>query len=489
MSTPRYFLYSCTAFLLLLQGFLPPAAQAAPKASGTSAVVSEPTTDLTIWLRELCTADLTQPTDPETRQLRQFYARLAYAPVWTSDQGPTDNAQASLQLLLSAHRYGLKPAEYDAPQLQLLLDSLQLAPTAPQQRLAVEVQLTKSLIRFSEHLYGGRIEDLTLRPVQIIDENHFDAVGHVNQALQSEQFTQQILSAQPTTRSYVRLLFAWQQLLKTDTAAARKMTLPVAINLERLRWEPRPDSMYVVVNIPAYSLQVVRGPQVVRSHRVVVGKTETPTPELYSKMHFFQTAPEWRMPYSIATNEILPQLKRNPNYLSSKNFRLYNQAGDRVNAAQVKWNKVTSADFPYQIRQAPSYRNALGSVVFRFANPYDIYLHDTPTKKAFLTDYRALSHGCIRVQHAADLARFLLLRDGGKPDDKRVRQMESSIDEGDTKAFTLRAAVPLVVRYQTCDADGSKLRMLPDIYRRDALLMKAWDTGSLQLVSAAIEEE
>lgn len=165
---------------------------------------------------------------------------------------------------------------------------------------------------------------------------------------------------------------------------------------------------------------------------------------------------------------------------------MYNQAGDRVNAARINWAKVTAADFTYQIRQAPSYRNALGNVVFRFANPYEIYLHDTPTKKAFQTNYRALSHGCIRVQHAADLARFLLLRDGGKADEKRVTQMDNSIDEGDTKAFALRAAVPLLVRYQTCDADGKEILLLPDIYRRDDVLIKAWQNASLQLLRSCL---
>ncbi|MBC6608742.1 L,D-transpeptidase family protein [Hymenobacter sp. BT188] len=442
--------------------------------------------DLTVHLRRVNTNETFHTLDIVTKQVRQFYASVSYAPVWTNESGPTKNAQAGVNLLLNAQHYGLKPAEYEASSLRLLLDSLQSTPAQPQQRLAAEVRITTALIRFSQHLYRGRIENSSIRTTQSNDSaTSFDAAANLSQALQSGQFTQQILAAQPTSRSYVRLLAAWQRMLKMDTASARQMALPVALNLERLRWEPRMDSIYLAVNIPAYNLQVVRGTQVVRNHRVVVGTTETPTPELYSKIGYFQTAPEWRMPFSIATKETLPKLKRDRNYLASKNYRLYNQAGERVNASAVNWNKVTQADFPYQIRQAPSSRNALGNVVFRFANPYEVFLHDTPTKEAFKAEYRALSHGCIRVQHASELARFLLQRDGGKTSSDRIEKMETSIDEGETKAFGLNAGVQLVVRYQTVEADGGQLRQFPDIYHRDKVLANVWDDTAVEFTIAA----
>jgi murein L,D-transpeptidase YcbB/YkuD len=445
------------------------------------------TTDLAAQLRQLYTAPASPTSDAVTEQVRQFYALSNYTPIWISESGPTKNAQAGLKLLLQAQRYGLKSSDYQAASLRLLLDSLQATPALTQQRLTAEIRLTTALVRFSQHLYRGRVEDSALRPAQVTESENLDAALHLSQAIRSNQFEQHVLTAQPTSRSYVRLLWAWQRLLKTDTAAARQLALPVALNLERLRWEPRVDSLYLVVNIPAYSLQVVRGAQVVRSHRIVVGKPETPTPELYSKVNFFQTAPEWRMPHSIATKEILPRIKRNPRYLSTKNFRVYNQAGERVNASQVNWSKVTPADFAYQIRQAPSSRNALGHVVFRFPNPYEVFLHDTSEREFFQANYRALSHGCIRVQHAWALARFLVQRDAGKNSSNRLEQMSNSLNEGETKTFGLYAPVPLMIRYQTCDADGSQLRQLPDIYHRDDILAEAWsDLAGEDSNSAAI---
>lgn len=273
MFTPISLRYTC-CLLLLLAGLTLPAPAASRRAEGDRSEQEKPPTDLTVQLRQRCRADSLLATDLVTKQVQQFYALTGYVPVWTSAQGPTANAQAALELLLNAPRYGLPATEYDAAGLQRLLRTLQTDPGQAEQRLAAEVQLTRALLLFARHLSRGRIEDGALRPVQMSNETTFDVAAHVHQALQSAQFAPQLLTAQPASRSYVRLLFAWQQPLESDTVAARKLALPVAINLERLRWEPRPDSIYMVVNIPAYSLQVVRGPQVVRSHRVVVGKNQ-----------------------------------------------------------------------------------------------------------------------------------------------------------------------------------------------------------------------
>ncbi|QIL76004.1 L,D-transpeptidase family protein [Hymenobacter sp. HDW8] len=449
---------------------------------GSDADATEPmvgggqtTTDVTVQLRQLYATKSSSVEASTQEQVQLFYTLVDFMPVWTTDAGPTESAQAALGLLLKAPRYGLKATDYEVTDLRLLLDSLQAAPSQLQQRLKVETRITTALIRFSQHLSHGRIQDSTIRPSQVTESDIINVAIHLQQALQSNNFEQHMLMAQPNSRSYVRLLWSWQRLLESDTVAARKMALTVALNLERLRWEPRADSIYLVVNIPAYSLQVVRGPQVVRSHRVVVGKAATPTPELYSAVKFFQTAPEWRMPHSIATKEVLPRLKRDPRYLSSRNLRLYNQVGEPVNASRVNWKAVTPAEFPYQIRQAPSSRNALGNVVFRFPNPYEVFLHDTPDRELFEANSRALSHGCIRVQHAWALARFLVERDAGKASINRVEKMSESLNEGETKYFGLYASVPLTIRYQTCEAEGSQLRQLPDIYGLDKVLAEAWE--------------
>ena len=368
-----------------------------------------------------------------------------------------------------------------------MLDSLtQGGAESVQLRVRTEQQITAALLRFTYHLHDGRITDPSLRPTMPDGELAFDAVAHLQKAVRSGHFTEYMLTAQPTSRSYVRLVWAWQRLLQTDSVAAIRMALPVALNLERLRWEPRADSLYLAVNIPSYSLQVVRGAKVVATHRVVVGKTATPTPELFSRLTFFQAAPEWRVPQSISVNEMLPKLRRDPSSLTERGFELFTAGGKRVNPYRVNWKQVQPETFTYQIRQLPSAGNALGNVVFRFANPYSIYLHDTPTKAAFRATNRALSHGCIRVEKPLELARFLLQRDNPARAEDRAQDLQTSLNRSETKTFGLQASVPLMVRYLTCEADGDRLRVLTDIYGRDQVLTQAWQGEAVAPAALAL---
>ncbi|KUG07754.1 L,D-transpeptidase family protein [Solirubrum puertoriconensis] len=275
-------------------------------------------------------------------------------------------------------------------------------------------------------------------------------------------------------------------MLQTDSTQAAALAGKVAVNLERLRWEPAADSAYLVANIANQTLQVVRGSSVVSTHRIVVGKPETPTPELASRVHYFQTAPEWRVPASIATGEMLPRLRRNPGYLSENNLRLYDLAGKPVDARKVKWSTVSADRFPYQIRQAAGEENALGGIVFRFANAHDVFLHDTPARKAFAQPQRLLSHGCIRLQRPADLAAFLLQRDGGNDAAERISRMQNSVESSTPKVFSLRTSMAILIRYQTCEVEGSQIRVLPDVYGRDAAIAAALaGSANGQLVAAA----
>lgn len=253
-----------------------------------------------------------------------------------------------------------------------------------------------------------------------------------------------------------------------------------------MRWETRTDSLYLAVNIPAYSLQVVQGAKVVATHRVVVGKTTTPTPELFSRLTFFQAAPAWNVPQSISANEMLPKLRRDPGCLTERGFEMFNAAGKRVNPYRVNWKKVQPETFTYQIRQLPSADNALGNVVFRFANPYAIYLHDTPAKAAFRATSRALSHGCIRGEKPLELARFLLQHDNPARADDLAWDLQTSLNRSETKGFGLQAPVPLMVRYLTCEADGDRLRELTDIYGRDRVLTQAWEGEAVAPAALAL---
>lgn len=435
---------------------------------------------------------LTQPallSQPQgaAQALTRFYRPGNFQRVWTDSTACRPVAHAALRLLSRAPQFGLVAADYSVASLRQLVDSIE-HQTAPQrlaaQCLAAELRLSTEVLRFARHLHGGRLLPYSVQPAGWASTPGFDAAEAVQQSLRSPQGLEAaLLGLQPQSRGYVRLLAAWQRLLRTDSVQAAALAPKVVVNLERLRWEPAADSLYLVANIPSQTLQVVRGSAVIKTHRIVVGKPATPTPELASRISYFQTAPEWRVPASIATREMLPQLRRDPDYLADHDLRLYDLSGKRVDARRVNWRTVTPENFPYQIRQAPSDDNALGNLVFRFANDHDVYLHDTNARKAFAQPQRLLSHGCIRLQRPEELAAFLLQRDGGKDAGRRLDRMQESIDSNDPQVFSLRYGLPILVRYQTCDVEGNQLRCLPDVYGRDQALLLALSQGAAPLLS------
>jgi murein L,D-transpeptidase YcbB/YkuD len=210
---------------------------------------------------------------------------------------------------------------------------------------------------------------------------------------------------------------------------------------------------------------------------VIVGKPQTSTPTLSSVIKHFTLAPDWHVPHSIATKEILPRLKQDAGYLAHNNFALYNNQGRMLDPYQINWRQVTAQNFPYAIRQSAGCDNALGNIVFRFANPYSIYLHDTPVRQAFQQAHRALSHGCIRVEQPLQLAAFLLARGGQNvplPTEAECARQPRPQD------VPLAQPIAVHVRYATCAAEEGSLRFYPDIYGHDAALRR-----QLQLVRSA----
>ena len=123
----------------------------------------------------------------------------------------------------------------------------------------------------------------------------------------------------------------------------------------------------------------------------------------------------------------------------------------------------------YTVQQEAGPRNVLGNYVFHFPNPYLVYLHDTPERYLFARPDRALSHGCIRVEHPRELAAWLLRREGNPtplPTPAQARQHPP-------QDVLLRRPLPIYVRYATCTAEKGRLRFYQDIYGQDQALREA----------------
>ncbi|UPL50934.1 L,D-transpeptidase family protein [Hymenobacter sublimis] len=412
------------------------------------------------------------------RAVQAFYAAQHYPTHWVRPGGWNPAATQALHLLGQAAEFGLDRSRYGWPHLPSLPDSLRrtTSRTDRQQQLALcELRLTDALLRYTYHLRHGVLQPHSLLPVAALDSLLAHTTALVLQrALQAPDFTRALLAEQPAHRGYQQLQAAWSRALHSSAPdSARLMNdttagfRQVAINLERYRWETAPDSAYAEVNIPAYRLQLMHGGRVLQTHRVVVGQPEWPTPVLSSRILVFVTAPEWRVPYSIAVREFLPELQRDPGYLYDHHYRLYDGRGRLINPWHVNWRRITPEKFTYAIRQRAGRTNALGSVVFYFPNQQKVFLHDTPARAAFSRPARALSHGCVRVEHPLKLAEYLLRREGRASD---LRAMHTSIRNQSKQRFDLNTGLRVHLRYYTCEAENGTLRFYPDIYRHDAAL-------------------
>jgi L,D-transpeptidase YcbB len=246
----------------------------------------------------------------------------------------------------------------------------------------------------------------------------------------------------------------------------------IRVNLERTRWVAgnMPES-YIIVNIAAFWLVMVKDGQTVHYTSVVVGKPMNKTPIFRDKLRYIEFNPTWTQPTSIVKNETVPHLKKDSTYLEKNHLVLLNSQGDIVPTSKLDFKNLSANKFPYIVRQEPGPWNALGEIKFMFPNKYDIYLHDTPSKSLFSRPSRAYSHGCIRVNKPVDLAVKLL--EGTDYDRKKI---ESILATHETTRVNLPEPLDILLMYWTCGIDrNGKLFFVPDIYERDQAVLRDLD--------------
>jgi murein L,D-transpeptidase YcbB/YkuD len=242
----------------------------------------------------------------------------------------------------------------------------------------------------------------------------------------------------------------------------------IMLNMERWRWMPdNLGNTHFTVNIAAFEIQRVESAQIVDRMGVVVGAVATQTPEFSDEMEFVELNPTWTVPYSIATNEMLPKLRQNP-YAYADDFDVF-MNGKLVNWGSINWAAYGPGRFPFTFRQHPGPKNALGKVKFMFPNKHNIYLHDTPAKDKFASTTRAFSHGCIRLSRPLDLAYDLLGSELGLSPD----QVNGILAAGQTKRVNLPRHIPVHLIYATAFKGENGIEFRPDVYGRDRKLYNA----------------
>ena len=463
--------------------------------------------------------------------LLAFYARRSFRAAWSGEHGPNRLADDLVDALARADLEGLEPAVYHLKAIRESLDSVRADAAhgrdiTPRRLADLDLLLSDAFLLYGSHLLGGRVDPETLHPRWDANRRAADLSTVLQDALDSRKITRALQRLVPTAEGYRRLREAlvreraiaakggggWPTDLRErlrregdlkggdslqvglkrfqrrhgleargviDSATRAELDVTaearieqLKINLERWRWLPQDlGRRHIIVNIAAQMLEVIEDDEVVLSMRVVVGREYKRTPIFSDTVRYVVLNPNWRVPSTIALEELIPKIQRDSTYLERFGMHLLTSGPDpqEVDPTTVDWSTITADNFPYRLRQEPGRLNALGRMKFMFPNRYDVYLHDTPSRTLFAEAQRDFSHGCIRVEKPIDLAVYLMKKSHWDRD-----AIESGLDEGTERTIYLPRPVPIHLLYWTAwaDEDGT-IQFRPDINGVDRALAGA----------------
>ena len=265
-----------------------------------------------------------------------------------------------------------------------------------------------------------------------------------------------------------------------DEATYHALNVPTAHRLDQLRlnalrieqWASALTDRYVVVNIPAASIEAVEFSQVTQRHNAVVGKVDRQTPILNSKVHQIKFNPYWTVPKSIIRKDLIKYMNEDPEYLTKFRIRIFDGKGNELQPYEIDWS--TDDAVKYTFRQDPGAENSMGRCKIDFYNKHAVYLHDTPQKALFGENARFHSSGCVRVEGVDQLVAWLL-RDNGGWDVNSVNAMFAS---NETMEVPLSNQVPIHTTYITAWANRQgTVSFRDDVYDFDR-------TGAAVLIDA-----
>ena len=257
--------------------------------------------------------------------------------------------------------------------------------------------------------------------------------------------------------------------LSDEYGLSRERIRQLEASLERLdnmtfAFGPR----YVVVNIPAAFAEAIENDAVVRRYRVIVGKTEKPSPTLTAEITSVNLNPTWTVPSSIAKTEISAHMRKDPGYLARMHMEVLDAHDNPIDPHAVDWSGTHTPNFT--VRQQNGAWNALGAVKIDMPNAYSVYMHDTNQRNLFSDDYRFDSHGCSRVDNVRDLAAWLLK---DQPNWTRAA-IDAAIATGERHDIPVTGKIPVAWIYLTAWMTRDQtVQFRNDIYGQDEQLLEA----------------
>jgi murein L,D-transpeptidase YcbB/YkuD len=405
---------------------------------------------------------------PQGMGVDDFYKLRQDRPLWFQNGQPTAAVQALIALLASSRTDGLDPATYQVQELQ---KAVQRASRKGDRHavLTADKLLSEEFVAYARDLRapddsGLKYIDPALRvgaptPLRLLEE----------------------AETAPSLPNYVYNM-AW---MNPDYSALRRALVSgdydqkqrdlIKINLDRARVLPADVPRYLVVNTATQRLYMYDGGKLTDSMKVVVGqeRPDRKTPPMAGYLHFAFLNPYWNVPPDLAWDDVGQYVQKyGDGYLKSKGYQILSDWSDDptvVDPSSVDWDAVKDGSVKIRIRQLPGPENFLGDVKYTFTNPFGVYLHDTPRKELLDKSIRLFSGGCIRLENADRLGKWLF-----------GHQLTTTSTDPDVK-FVLDQPVPVYVVYLTAIPDGSSITFLDDVYGWDQQRLAQMDPSQSTL--------
>ena len=363
------------------------------------------------------------------------------------------DARQLLEFIPSVEAEGLRPSDYRSAELSAAIDG---GEGAELNEIASEI-----FIWLVEDLRDGRTPMDARKQWFVVDPDPDVMPTHrlLEAATATGKIAETLTALNPVSPDYARLK---EELAVTTNPGKRKL---IRANMDRWRWLAKDlGKQYLLANVPEYQLRLTVNNKIIKNYRVVVGKPgRTATPQLAEMVEAVIFNPTWTVPQSIVKGEGLgARVLNNPGWARS--------AGYKATKGANGWVTVV---------QQPGPGNSLGLMKLDMPNPHAIFFHDTPAKALFARDARALSHGCIRVQGARELAMTMAML-GNASNREELPAIQQEVSEitasGKYTRYPMEKQWPAYITYFTYGVDvNGELRQYADIYDRDAPVLAALD--------------
>jgi murein L,D-transpeptidase YcbB/YkuD len=411
----------------------------------------------------------TYAVQPAGQSVADFYRARRGAPLWLAP-GAGDAADKLISLLGSAAIDGLNPAKYNATAIAAELQQAR-ARNKRKDLLRIDQELSQAFVAYVDDLrqdpgVGITWVDPQLRPTP-----------------PSPLAALLTAAAQPSLSNYVSDM-GWMHPFYgelRDAIAEHKYSDEhqrevLELNLERARVLPAGTQRYVLVNAAQQRLFMYEGGKPVDNMVVVVGKTKYPTPMMAAYIRYAALNPYWYVPSDLAWDDVGQYVVKDPKYFDRMGYQEvsdWSKNPQILDPTKIDWQAVRDGKEEVLLRQKPGPDNFMGRIKFMFPNQFGVYLHDNPRRNLFKESVRYFSGGCVRLEDAWRLSKWLFHRD---------LTWEGA---GPEQPVMLDQPVPVYITYMTAVPDGQSIAYYDDAYGRDKAQLAKMDEGASTAASGS----